>query len=385
MRAALLVTHLLGTGHLRRAALIADAFVAAGHEALVISGGRAAPLAEPRVARLERLPALRTPPDFSVLLDAEGAPATPALLAERRARIAAALRGFDPDVLVCELWPFGRRRLAAEFESALDAVPRARKICSVRDILQHPRKPGRAEAAEATFAARFDFGVVHGDPSFLKLSASWPMDEGRWRYTGYVDEGANPPPRPLRGTASPPKRGEGETQTLRPALALSPPAGGGLGGGPVEPSAILVAAGGGAAGAPLFAAAARAADAGWTLLGAPDMPMRGRVEPLSPAFRARLAACDAAVVQCGYNTAMDLLAARARALLVPFEGEGEAEQLIRATAMAARFGYPVLRERDLSAAALREGVEAARAMPRPPPDALDRGVAARTVMLCEAS
>ena len=90
-------------------------------------------------------------------------------------------------------------------------------------------------------------------------------------------------------------------------------------------------------------------------------------------------------MQCGYNTAMDLLAARARALLVPFEGVGEAEQLIRATAMAARFGYPVLRERDLSAAALREGVEAARAMPRPPPDALDRGGAARTVMLCEAS
>ena len=226
MRAALLVTHLLGTGHLRRAALIADAFVAAGHEALVISGGRAAPLAEPRVARLERLPALRTPPDFSALLDAEGAPASAALLAERRARIAAALRGFDPDVLVCELWPFGRRRLAAEFESALDAVPRARKICSVRDILQHPRKPGRAEAAEATFAARFDFGVVHGDPSFLKLSASWPMDEGRWRYTGYVDEGANPPPRPLRGTASPRKRGEGLCSDACVARPLSPRSGG---------------------------------------------------------------------------------------------------------------------------------------------------------------
>ncbi|MFC6790188.1 hypothetical protein ACFQE0_11510 [Methylobacterium komagatae] len=43
MRVLIAVTHLLGAGHLTRAAALARAFAAAGHETALVSGGHPAP------------------------------------------------------------------------------------------------------------------------------------------------------------------------------------------------------------------------------------------------------------------------------------------------------------------------------------------------------
>jgi len=115
MRIALLVTHLLGTGHLKRASSLADGFVRAGHEAIVLSGGFPAPNASPKLATLIQLSPIRSDENFRVLYGEDGE-ATSELSTTRRIEIGETLTGFAPDMLITELFPFGRRKLAAEFD-----------------------------------------------------------------------------------------------------------------------------------------------------------------------------------------------------------------------------------------------------------------------------
>jgi len=346
MRIAFLVTHLLGTGHLARTARLADAFAQAGHDAVVLSGGMPAPLAAPKIARLQQLAPVRSDEAFTALFDPDGTVIDDAYLAARIADIREALSSFDPHVLVTELFPFGRRKLAAEFEAAIGAADGALVLSSIRDILQRPRKPGRQEEAEERLARLYDGVLFHGDAALADLGASWPLPPAlrpMVKATGFIGE----------------------------ANALEPTG---------DSDGVVVAAGGGAVGDALFAASLDAARTmpgrRWRLLvGGADREMRvarmgtppanAVIEPTRPDFRALLAGCGVAVLQCGYNTAMDVIATGARAVFCPFEGTGETEQLQRARAMAERYGCGVLRETDLSAAALADAVESAMRGPKP--------------------
>ncbi len=362
MRIAFLVTHLLGTGHLARIAQIADAFAIAGHEALVLSGGMPAPLAAPKIARLQQIPAIRSDASFTTLINKTGDVAGEATFAARISTIRQAMQDYKPDIFVTELFPFGRRKLADEFEAGIKDSPGALILCSIRDILQLPRKTGRKEEAEERLARFYDGILFHGDPALTGLDASWPLPEGlRFlvRETGYIgapsfNAGLN-------------KDGRGE---------------------------IVVAAGGGAVGATMFAAAIEAAktlpDVKWRLLVGADHEELGNplanvlVERVRPDFRALLSRCRVGVLQCGYNTAMDVIATGARAIFCPFEGDGETEQLQRARSMAERYGTGVIRERDLSGEALVQAVQLTLTGEKPDYSALSLDGAARSVRIVEA-
>ncbi|MCJ2012990.1 glycosyltransferase [Methylobacterium sp. J-076] len=315
------VTHLLGAGHLTRAAALARAFAAAGHEAVLVSGGRPAPLVRLDGVRLVQLPPLRIEGiDFTRLIGPDGGPADGETLAARRALLLDTLAALAPDAVITELFPFGRRGLAKEFLALVEAA-RARPerpliLASVRDILVPPDRPAKVDEAHARVAALYDAVLVHGDPALVPLDASWPVDAriaGKLRYTGYVDEGG-PHPAPARRDG------------------------------------ILVAAGSSAAGLGLFRAAAGAArrrpDLGWRLLvghGIPDDTLAALSADLPPGtvmraradYRDLLAAASVSVSQCGYNTALDLLVTGTPAILVPFEAGRETEQRLRAERLAA--------------------------------------------------
>lgn len=359
MRVAFLVTHLLGTGHLARTAQIADAFAAAGHDALVLSGGMPAPLAAPKRARLQQLPAIRSDASFMTITDAQGDEATAATFTARIEAIRKTIADFAPDVLVTELFPFGRRKLADEFEAGIGAAPGAMILCSIRDILQMPRKSGRKEEAEARLAQRYDGILFHGDPALAGLDASWPLPEDLRplvHETGYI--------------------GDREI---------------GAGSGEEGRDEIVVAAGGGAVGEALFAAAMEAAmqsDLRWRLLVGRDstppssLPPHIIVEPVRPDFRSLLSRCRVAVLQCGYNTAMDVIATGTRAVFCPFEGDGETEQLQRARAMAERYGTGIVREGDLTGEAMAQAVRRASAS-EPDYSGLSLDGAARSIGIVE--
>ena len=371
MRVLIVVTHLLGAGHLTRAAAIGRAFAAAGHAVTLVSGGGTAPLVRMDGLRVVQLPALHVVGTaFGRLLGADGGKAGADLLAARRALLRETLAETAPDVIVTELFPFGRRALADEY---LDLIAAARSqrplplvLASIRDVLVAPDAPEKVRIAHARVAALYDAVLVHGDSRLVSLDASWPVDEAlraKLRETGYVDEG------PAASDASAPRAG------------------------------ILVSAGSSAAGLAICAAAAEAArsrpDLGWRILaghGIPDSALAalragladGVLTRAQPDYRAWLGRAAVSVSACGYNTAVDLLATRAPAVVVPFAAGGETEQPLRAEHLAARGLAVVLPEEALDGPALLAAVERARASEPPAVHGIDLNGAARTVAIVES-
>jgi predicted glycosyltransferase len=85
------------------------------------------------------------------------------------------------------------------------------------------------------------------------------------------------------------------------------------------------------------------------------------VERFRPDFPARLKGAALSISQAGYNTTMDILAAGARAIVIPYETKGETEQRLRAEILASRGLLTVVSEAELSPARLAGAVAEAMA------------------------
>ena len=373
MKLLIAVTHLLGTGHLSRALALAEAFAARGWSVDVVSGGRPAPHLTGNGATLHQLPPLASDgADFATLLAADGHPADAALFAARQAMLTGLLDSLRPDVLITELFPFGRRALAAEFDALLEcahALPRPPlTLASVRDILAPPSKPKRVAETEDHLLRFYDGVLVHSDPALIPLEDSWPLTLAMrplLRYTGFV---VPPPPVLDDGT-------DGNAE-------------------------ILVTAGGGPVGRPVFEAAALCAASAalpqrWRLLVAKgDAALADRlramapadrllVEPVRPDFRALLGRASAAVGRCGYNTALDCLTAGVPSVFCPFEDGKEIEQTIRAAILARQPGIATLREADLTPDSLAHALTSVLGARIPPLSPSSLAGAARSVEIVE--
>ena len=367
-RVAFLCCHLSGTGHLVRTLALARATAAAGAQVLVIGGGR--PLGHIDLKEIDflQLPPVLVPDfDFSTLRKLDGDIAGDAYLATRRSALNDALTDFRADALVTELFPLGRRILAAEFEAAIAAAraanPATAIIASVRDIPEPPSKPARLEQAAERLRRHYTALLVHGDADFLPLSETWPLPgdlSPMIHHTGYV-AGDPPPPHETPGKTP------GKT--------------------------ILVAVGGGVLGRNLLALAAQAAALSprpWHLLtGGTDAATLARdltaqygcpnltIEPARPDYKALLAEAACSVSLAGYNTVLDLAACNTPAIIVPFDEHGEREQVIRAERLAQCGGFTILRVASLTPAALATAAETAATGPRRTPLPLARDGAPR--------
>jgi predicted glycosyltransferase len=349
-RLTILVTHLLGTGHLSRALTLAAACRAGGFEARVISGGMPATHLDISGLDLVQLPPVRSDGvNFTRLLDSAGDPVTTRLMSERSRSILGAFEEFPPEVLITELFPFGRRILHEEFETALGAAKRMARpplvLSSIRDILAPPSRPEKAEQTEARLARFYDGVLVHSDPDVIALAASWPVTAKlatMLHYTGFI-AAASAPGKDID------ENGAGE---------------------------ILVTAGGGPVGRKLFETAVLAARIGgtrrWRLLvgGGDAAGICARLndaaghapvmaEPARRDYRDMLSRCAAAVGQCGYNTALDWLQAGVPGVFVPFAQGGEVEQSLRAQSLGERYGYGLIAEEDLTPENLAEAAATA--------------------------
>ena len=161
-RIVFLCCHLSGTGHLVRTLRLARAARARGHMVTVISGGRPLAHIAPGDVDLIQLPALTVQKlDFSTLLAPDGTPASADYLANRRTALTRAITQAAPDVLITELFPFGRRMLADEFLSAIQAAAPALILSSVRDIPEP--KPKRLAQTADRLIDHYNGVLVHGD------------------------------------------------------------------------------------------------------------------------------------------------------------------------------------------------------------------------------
>jgi predicted glycosyltransferase len=364
------VQHLLGIGHLQRAAAIAAAMQGQGLSVTVVSGGEPVAGLDFGGAELVQLPpAFAADTAFSAILDAGGRPIDEAWKAARCAQLLSLFERLSPDVLLLELYPFGRRLFGFELLPLLEAGQRrARRpavAVSVRDILVEsgPEKAARAAALVERFVDRV---LVHGDPRLVGFEATFPATAriaGRLTYTGYV----------VGGSAAPPLSGPAD-----------------------EGGEVLVSTGGGVVGGPLLEAAlaarplSRLAGARWRLIAGPNLPAdryqsikalaaaAGNItlERFRADFRQLLARCRLSLSQAGYNTVMDVLSVGARAVVVPFADGKENEQTLRARLLAER-GWLTLAP-DLAPEALAAAIDGALDRPRPAVGALDMDGASRS-------
>jgi predicted glycosyltransferase len=371
MRVLIVVTHLLGAGHLTRAAALARAFAQAGHETALVSGGGPTQPANLDAIHFVQLPPVRIiGTDFKTLLDASGSPIDDAYLAERRALLLRTLHEARPDIVITELYPFGRRVLAKEFEALLAEArslkPRPRILCSIRDILASSSKPERIAATHERIRESYDAVLVHGDPQLVPLEATWPVDDSirdLIRYTGYVDENPNP-------VATTSREG------------------------------ILVSGGSSAASLPLYRAALGSArempEKPWRILigrGVTEEDFQGlrrdasahvTVERARPDFRALLAQAEVSISQAGYNTVVDLLKIGVQSVLVPFEAGQETEQRLRAERLKALGLAAIVSEDDLSPSSLAEAIREALSRQASRPVAFALAGARQSVAIAES-
>ena len=357
------VQHLLGIGHLKRAVVLAQAMRRAGLKVTLVSGGEAVPVIDSDGLDLVQLPPVRAADmSFKVLLDENGAPVDDAWKQRRRDRLLQVFHATRPQVVIVELFPFGRRQMRFELtpllEAAWAATPRPVVVSTVRDILVEKSDPKRNREMVDVALARFDKVLVHGDPALIPFDDTFPFARelgDRLVYTGYVAD-----------------------------LSAAQPTG-----ATAQRRGVLVSAGGGAVGDTLLQMAlaarplTRMAGAPWQLLAGDNLPEATFRELVATApagvaverarrdFVALMRGAALSISQGGYNTIVELLSTGTPAVIVPYAGGEETEQTIRARLLAKRGLVTVVDADGLTPQALAQAADTAAAQ-RPPATARPR-------------
>ncbi|MEH6402352.1 MAG: glycosyltransferase [Sneathiella sp.] len=344
------VQHLLGIGHLRRTATLSRNFVRTGFDVTVVSGGHEIGI-DMGGAHLVQLPATRaTDLFFKTLVDEDGNQIDDSWKQLRADKLLQVWRDVQPDILITELFPFGRRQMRFELLPLLEAASKAEHppliISSVRDILVAQTKPGRNEEMMDLVKKYFHKVMVHGDPELVSLDKTFPHTksiEDKIHYTGYVVDRT------------------------------------GIKGGTDVPGAdeIIVSSGGGAVGTELLKTAMKARalstakDVTWRMMVGTtvdtetyeelrDMAPEGViVERARKDFTTLLMNCSVSISQGGYNTVMEILYAKCRAVIVPYAGGIETEQTMRAELLAQKGALHIADEATLTPELLAAKVDEA--------------------------
>ena len=317
--------HAMGMGHLIRSFALAEAFAEKFHVIFLNGGAIPHGLKRPETIEIVDLPALGLAMDGSLVSRNENQ-STAASRNMRREIILDTFRKARPQVLLIELFPFGRKKFANELLPLLEEANRLGPqapltLCSLRDILVEQRKDQFAHETRASLLVNhyFDAVLVHADAKFIRLEETFHPKKPLAvpiHYTGFVF-----------------------AEKAQSAKS------------PEKSRRILVSAGGGIAGGQLLRTAIEAHEILWekialpmTVIAGPFLPedewqklqrMAERQTGLElkrsvPDLCAELRAATVSVSQCGYNTTMDLLSTGVPALVVPFLIDGEDEQMNRA-------------------------------------------------------
>ncbi len=318
---------LLGIGHFIRSRELL--FALRDFEVCFLYGGEPVPGFDwPAWVEVVYLPALRSDAAFEKLYVVEGEATLEEVKAQRKALLLATFDRIAPDALLIELFPFGRGKfkfellpLLAHARAARATKPDLKIACSLRDILVSRANQSRYQSDVVTTMNKyFDLLLVHADPRLQTLEESFgsvgelacPV-----AYTGYV---AQPSPQTTTSESEP---------------------------------LILVSIGGGRVGHELIECALAASllvevPHRMQIFAGPHIPadvferLQTQAAPLAHVtltrhtteFPAWLKRAALSISMAGYNTCMDILAARANALVYPFHEHDNDEQPRRAHKLA---------------------------------------------------
>jgi predicted glycosyltransferase len=370
MKVMLYCQHVLGIGHFFRSMEIARALHR--HRVIFVEGGE--PLAgfqTPSHVNRAFLTPLRMDREFRQLESDRGD--VEAIQAERRQQLLDLFRRFQPDVLIIELFPFGRKRFGGEILPLLEHLqqhqPAPCVVCSLRDILVEKQDPTTyEERVVKTLNRFFHLLLVHADPRVVSLQETFSrLSDIRIpvEYTGFVGR--------ARENLAPVHRGR----------------------------RIVASSGGGKVGVELLAASIRAVgrlpDSDLelrvfigpymeptdreSLIGLARGDPRVALLPFSLEYVNELASADLSISMAGYNTCMDILSTGTRSLVYPFRQNRE--QALRAERLQSLGLLHVVN--DLNDSCLAETIQTAlNAAPTAPRLVPDLNGAARSAMLVES-
>ena len=339
--------HLLGLGHLVRSMALAAGLTEQFRVVFLNGGPPPEGINLPSGIEVIDLPPLGLDSDGR-LVSRDPARTVEDARAIRRKIIIETYRSLRPQVVLIELFPFGRKKFAAELLPLLDEAGKAGQsrplvICSLRDILVGRRSDQQKydERAAAIANQYFDAILVHSDTEVALLEDSFQACSKLTtpiHYTGYVI----------------PKR----VEVNRPNV--------------IRRKRIVVSAGGGLVGYRLLQTAIEA----HALLQDDELEMRVIAGPFLPeeswqSLRAiaqgrkklqllrcvsdlcgEMSGASSSISQCGYNTSLDILRSGVPALVVPFAEGSEDEQMKRARLLERIGAVRVLDQRRMNAQSL---------------------------------
>ena len=314
--------HILGIGHLIRSMEIVRGLVA-DFQVCFINGGEVVHgLPVPSDIEIVNLPAITTDTEFQQLQIPDGFATIEEAMEARKNQLLQVFDRFQPDVLVIELFPFGRRKFSTELIPLLEKAQAAETkiVSSLRDIVVSKKNQELHEQKVCKLMNRyFDMLLIHGDPNFIPLEESFSRVKDLncpVHYTGYVVQ-------------QPPKQEIG-TNRFFPMILVS--VGGGRFGHELIESVIQAA--------PIlrdtipyqiqiFAGSFAPEDKleRWQAI-AEEHPNL-IVERYTTELLRYMQEADLSISMSGYNTTMNILMTGVRAMMMPFTGNGDLEQTIR--------------------------------------------------------
>jgi len=344
MKIAAYCQYVLGIGHFFRILEICRAL--ADHDVLLITGGPPVDAHLPKHVRHVPLTSLKMDKQFTRLLALEPGQDVEQIKSRRCRRLLDIFRTEKPDVLLIELYPFGRRAFSFEIIPLLEMLhsrphDRCSVVCSLRDILVEKNDPQTYETRAIRILQRFfDALLVHGDPNVIRLDATFARTADipvPLVYTGYVA----------------PAVPEGARRRLRAELGLA-----------ADEKLVVASAGGGRIGGQLLSAAVAAMNfleppSGYRLQlftgpfgkdsAIADLKRRAaknvHIARFTTDFLSCLAAADLSLSLGGYNTCMNILAAGIPALVWP--SPQDREQGLRVERLAELGAMQRLTQADL--------------------------------------
>ena len=317
--------HILGMGHLIRSIEIVRGLIPE-FQICFINGGQVIEEFEfPQGIEIINIPAVKTDAEFQELKPVDDNLTMAEVEIMRKEILLNICDRFKPDILIIELFPFGRRRFSFELIPLLEKAKAmgTKIVSSVRDIVVTKQNQQRHEEKVCRLINQyFDMLLIHGDPNFVKLDLSFSRIADlncAVHYTGYVVQ-------PL-----PKLPAFRETYLSRQPL-------------------ILVSVGGGRFGHELLECVAETASILknkiphhiqlFTGPFCPDTVFQKlqnitrdlnniTVERYTPNLIHYMQEADLSIGMSGYNTTMNILSTNVKAMMLAFQGNNDQEQETR--------------------------------------------------------
>jgi predicted glycosyltransferase len=345
--------HVLGMGHFIRSMALVEG-MSREFEVCFVNGGELIDgFTMPKNISLENLPPLKSDENFKTLGGVSGESVSD-IKEARLQQLLKCYETFQPDLVVIELFPFGRKNFSFELLPLLARIRvdgKTKVVCSLRDILVQKRDQAKHEAWACNMLERyFDSVLIHADPNFQKLEETFAAISSinvPVNYTGYVIQP--------------------EPEVSEEPIALQP-----------DKPLFLASIGGGRVGVELLEASIEASrllaarlEHQLLIFTGPYLPeeqfaiLQERVtnEPqiilkrFTANFLSYMQRAAVSISMAGYNTCMNILSTGVQSLVLPFKGGNNDEQTLRSHKLEALGLLSVLEPEQLNGKYLAEHIK----------------------------